>query len=409
MTDLRAPKHLVLNGFPLQDSNRGRGIGRYTDKMYFEILQRWERQDPQLTSDFSQISLVGSSIPNLREVFDNQFQRVNYVSVSKKVEKLNILKYFYYKWTVAPALNEFLKKSATPTIYFLPRHQILTSPYADYTVTMVHDFAPLKTHRWGRVPIMDPLLSIEYDLYLKELAKSDLIVTNSVDTSNTVSQYLGRENDTTAILLGNIFDNTDPAVYLKKPSPLNEPYFFYYSGFDFNKNIPGVIKAFALFIRKHEDTNHTKLVFSGGTKEARSIIALAKKEGILENIQLMDHLTDEELALYAVHSLGLFRLSFIEGCGLPEIEVMSLGVPVISADIGAVREMVGQFALLADPKKPETAEPLLYQAAKKRVPAEQLRKGMAHAKEFTWAKTAAKTVDSIIDFVQTHKPKREQV
>ncbi|PJA12437.1 hypothetical protein COX64_04575 [Candidatus Dojkabacteria bacterium CG_4_10_14_0_2_um_filter_Dojkabacteria_WS6_41_15] len=88
---------------------------------------------------------------------------------------------------------------------------------------------------------------------------------------------------------------------------------------------------------------------------------------------------------------------------------MSLGVPVISADIGAVREMVGQFALLADPKKPETAEPLLYQAAKKRVPAEQLRKGMAHAKEFTWAKTAAKTVDSIIDFVQTHKPKREQV
>ncbi|PIY17502.1 hypothetical protein COZ14_02865, partial [Candidatus Dojkabacteria bacterium CG_4_10_14_3_um_filter_Dojkabacteria_WS6_41_9] len=113
MTDLRAPKHLVLNGFPLQDSNRGRGIGRYTDKMYFEILQRWERQDPQLTSAFSQISLVGSSIPNLREVFDNQFQRVNYVSVSKKVEKLNILKYFYYKWTVAPALNEFLKKSAT--------------------------------------------------------------------------------------------------------------------------------------------------------------------------------------------------------------------------------------------------------------------------------------------------------
>jgi len=407
MVDLRAPKHLVLNGFPLQDSHRGRGVGRYTDKVYTQILQRWERADPQLLSAFSQISLVGGAQPDLRELFENKFQKVNYVSVSAKVEKRNILKYLYYKLSVTPKLNEFLKKSEQPTIYFLPRHQILSSPFADYTITMVHDFAPLKTHRWGKLPLFDPFLSFEYNLYLQELKKSDLIVTNSTDTTNAVSQYAGRKQDISTILLGNIFEDVNPDTYESRPSPLQEPYFIYYGGFDFNKNIPGLIKAFAYFIRKHEDTNHTKLLFSGGKHVAPMLIEHAKREGVLENIILMDNISDEELAWYITHALGLFRFSFVEGCGLVEIEVMSMGVPVISSDIGAIREMVGDYAFLANPNRPEEAEPYLYQAAKRRVDVERLLKGKAHAREFTWSKTANQTIDAIIEFTQTHKSNRD--
>lgn len=408
MIDLRAKKHLVLNGFPLQDSHRGRGVGRYTFRVYAEILRRWEEGDEQLTNAFSQITVVGAATPSLSEIFLDKFQKTNFVTVSAKIEKRNLLKYFYYKWKVAPKLDEFLDKCTEPTVYFLPRHQILTSEKADYTVTMVHDFAPLKTNRWGRNPIIDPLLKIEYSFYLKELKKSELIVTNSTDTTNSVAKQLARKEDIVTILLGNIFEGVNPETYLQKPAPLREPYFLYFGGFDFNKNIPGIIKAFALFIRKHEDTNHTKIVFSGGTKEKERIVALAKAEGILENIVLLDHVSDEELAWYSVHSLGLFRLSFIEGCGLPEIEVMSLGVPVISADIGAVREMVGQYANLVDPKKPELAEPILYKLARRKSPPEQLHNGQLQARTFTWSKTAAETINTIIDYVQSHKPKREQ-
>jgi len=403
MIDLRAPKHLVLNCFPLQDSHRGRGVGRYAMEVYSEILKRWERQDPLLTSAFTEITLVGAQQPDLLDIFEHQLKQTTIATISAKVEKRNILKYFYYKHSMK-ALTEYFKKSTAPVIYFLPRHQILTSPAADYTITMVHDFAPLRTHRWGKSQLLDPLLRLEYNIYTKELKKADFIVTNSDDTTGSVAQYLGRKYDIQTILLGNIFENTNSDTYERRPSPLQEPYFLYYSGYDYNKNIPGVMKAFALFIRKHEDTNHTKLIFSGGTKIKQKLVELAKNEGVLENIIIMDHLTDEELAWYSVHSLGLFRLSFVEGCGLPEIECMAMGVPVISADIGAVREMLGGYGFLADPNHPETAEPLLYKAAKKHIDLEHLLKAKAHARTYTWSKTAEQTIEAIIQYTQTHKP-----
>jgi glycosyltransferase involved in cell wall biosynthesis len=408
MVDLRAPKHLILNAFPLQDSHRGRGVGRVTMEVYTRILRRWERQDPQLTNAFSEITVLGAQNPDLREIFDHEFQQANIATISSTVERRNLLKYFYYRFSMKK-LNEYIKSSATPTVYYLPRHQILTSPAADYTITMVHDFAPLRMHRWGKNRLFDPLLRLEYTRYMNELKKADFIITNSDDTTNSVAQYLGRKSDVQTVHLGNIFEDTNTDHYERRPSPLQEPYFVYYSGYDYNKNIPGVIKAFALFIRKHEDTNHTKLVFSGGKKVAPMLIELARNEGILENIILMDHLTDEELAWYAVHSLGLFRLSFVEGCGLPEIEFMAMGVPVISADIGAVQEMLGGFGLLANPRLPETAEPLLYMAAKKRVDLERLLKGKAHARSFTWEKTAEGTINAIISYTQTHKPTEHRV
>src|SRR4029079_301564 len=98
------------------------------------------------------------------------------------------------------------------------------------------------------------------------------------------------------------------------------------------------------------------------------------------------------------------RLSFMEGCGLPEIEAMSLGVPVVSADIGAVREMVGEFAYLVNPHTPLAAEPILHLLAKKKVPPERLKEGRAHAQTFTWKKTAEETVEAIREYVQTTKP-----
>lgn len=407
MTDLRAPKHLVLNGFPLQDSHRGRGVGRYTDQLYANILARWERDDPVLTNAFAQISLVGAASPDLRELFENKFSKTTYVPLSQTVEKRNLLKYFYYKFLTSPRLNEYFAKSEYPTVYFLPRHQILSSPIADYTVTMVHDFAPLITKRWGKVPFFDPVLRYEYSLYLNELKKADLIITNSTDTTNAVSHYLGRKHDISTVLLGNVFEHLNVDHYESSPSPVQEPYFLYYGGFDYNKNIPGLIKAFAIFIRSHEDTNHTKLLFSGGTKVAPMLIELAKKEGILENILLMDNISDAELPLYITHALGLFRFSFVEGCGLVEIEVMSMGVPVISANIGAIREMVGEFAFLSDPRRPEEAAPYLYQAAKHRIDLERLLRGKAHAREFTWSKTADETISAITEYTRTHKSIRD--
>lgn len=404
MKDLREPIQLVLNAFTVQDLHRNRGVGRYTFEVYSHIMKLWEEQNELVTNVFSGITVVGAEEPDMQTIFERKFPHTNFVPIAKKVENRNLLKYFYYKFTVTPALTKLFKRFSERTIYFLPRHQILSVPNATYTVTMVHDLAPLVTKRLGKNPLIDPLLNFEYGLYMKELAKSSLIVTNSSDTSLSVSQATHRKNDIRTILLGNAFEHIDIEKLKKKPAPLIEPYFMYYAGYDYNKNIPGIIKAFAAFIRNHEDTNRTKLVFSANKSAEETIIALAKAEGILENIVIAGFITDADMPHYLIHSLGLFRLSFMEGCGLPEIEAMALGVPVISADIGAVREMVGDFAYLVNPHTPLAAEPILYLLAKKRVPAERLKAAQAHARTFTWQRTAEETVQAITEYVQNTKP-----
>lgn len=403
MIDLREPIQLVLNGFPLQDSHRGRGVGRYTYEVYQHILSLWEAQDER-TKVFAGITLIGAEEPDLSRIFEHKFQRTRFFPISKKITNRNLLKYFYYRFTANPNLSKLFSSFKERSLYFLPRHQILSHKLATYTATMVHDFAPLKTKRWGKNPLIDPLLKAEYSIYLKELEKSQLIVTNSSDTTLAVSQQLNRNDDIRTILLGNVLEHVDVEKEKKRVAPIVDPYFFYYAGYDYNKNIPGIIKAFASFIRNHEDTNRTKLVFSGGIRDEERIVALARQEGILENIMLLDFIPDQDLAYYLVHSLGLFRLSYIEGCGLPEIEALSLGVPVISSDIGAVREMVGGHAFLVNPHTPLAAEPILYQLAKKKVSAEKLKQDREYAKKFTWKRTAEETIEAITEFVQTHKP-----
>jgi hypothetical protein len=89
MLDLRAPKHLVLNGFPLQDSHRGRGVGRYTMEVYDAILRRWEENDEQLHQAFSAITVLGGATPDFREIFQNNYPQTNYIAITPKVEKRN--------------------------------------------------------------------------------------------------------------------------------------------------------------------------------------------------------------------------------------------------------------------------------------------------------------------------------
>ncbi len=129
--------------------------------------------------------------------------------------------------------------------------------------------------------------------------------------------------------------------------PVAKPYFLFVGTLEPRKNLPRLIGAFASFA-KHDQ--HCNLVIIGaqgwGNEQLRHIIS---DQRLGERVILMDHVNDQMLATIYSNATALVMPSLYEGFGLPLLEAMGHGVPVISSNVGAMAEVVADAGLLVDP------------------------------------------------------------
>lgn len=390
----------------MQDSHRYRGIGRYTYEIVQHVVKMTENKD-ELLEDFSGVTLVSSPTPKVTEILGVPLDKVQVHTLPLPVPSRNIIKYFYYGMVASPSLTPLfkqIKEQGDVSVYFLPRHQIGTHKLADYTVSMVHDLIPLALAHFHKNPLIGAMLKWEYHQYISQLAKTDMIVTNSKHSADNVSQYLRRKEDIVPIYLGSsLFAATEDRP-TEKASPINNKYFVYYGGYDFNKNIEGIMLAFGTFIRAYPEFNTAQLVFVGGQNKKEKLLTMAKEEGVIENVILTPTLSDSELVHYLTHSQGLFRLSFAEGFGLPELEALSLGVPVISSNYGPIKELFTEYAMLHDPKDTVGVVKSLGVLARRKSGSEGMEPAIEYARSFTWEETTRKLLEAIVEYVHGHVP-----
>ena len=116
-------------------------------------------------------------------------------------------------------------------------------------------------------------------------------------------------------------------------------------------------------------------------------------------VKFLHSLEVDELALLLNGAKALIFPSFDEGFGLPIIEAMAVGCPVITSNVSAMPEVAGGAALLVDPYQWED----IFEAMKKIMEDEALAcqlqtKGLERAKDFSWLKTAKITLDVLSAF-----------
>ena len=130
-------------------------------------------------------------------------------------------------------------------------------------------------------------------------------------------------------------------------APVAKPYFLFVGTLEPRKNLPRLIGAFASFAKYDQ---HCNLVIVGtqgwGNEQLRHIISDQK---LGERVILMDHINDQVLATIYANTVALVMPSLYEGFGLPMLEAMGHGVPVISSNVGAMAEVVADAGLLVDP------------------------------------------------------------
>lgn len=168
---------------------------------------------------------------------------------------------------------------------------------------------------------------------------------------------------------------------------LHKPYFLYLGAIEPRKNITGIIDAFD---RLDADTD-TDLVIAGGRGWLyESIFARAARSPKRDRIRFLGYVdAKDKPALYA-GATALVYPSFYEGFGMPPLESLSVGTPVIASNAASLGEVIADAGILVKPESSESIRDAMQQVmSDQRLRAMLQARGFARAKHYSWDKSAA--------------------
>jgi glycosyltransferase involved in cell wall biosynthesis len=155
------------------------------------------------------------------------------------------------------------------------------------------------------------------------------------------------------------------------------------------KNIARLVEAFATVDRSW------KLVLAGSAGYgAKDILRAIERSPARERIAVLGYVTPEDLAAWYGRAMIFAFPSLDEGFGMPLLEAMTAGIPIVTSDRSALPEVAGDAALLVDPESTEALGQALRELTQKDdLRAELAQRGEARAQLFTWEKAVRETWD----------------
>ncbi|EKD46462.1 MAG: mannosyltransferase B-like protein [uncultured bacterium] len=191
-------------------------------------------------------------------------------------------------------------------------------------------------------------------------------------------------------------DRNDPKLMeVKERYHLPFNFIFYLGTVEPRKNIPAIVKAFDQLKKLGKpELNKYKLVIAGGMGwKIQDILKAGREAEFTADIIFTSCITNEDkAAVYTLASLFVYP-SFFEGFGIPVLEAMRCGVPVITSNVSSLPEVVGSGAIMIDPDKPDE----LYLAMKEVLLDRELSAHMElqsprQAIRFNWRTSARETL-----------------
>lgn len=280
-------------------------------------------------------------------------------------------------------------------LFFSPDGFCSLSSRVNKTLLVVHDLAYLHyPYQIDRVTLwyyrkFTPrfLNKADYVISVSEATKGDLIL-HFPEVSHKVRVVYNGIRTTS---------QSDPkASDVWKKDIIENPYFMVLGSIHPRKNIMGILEAFEIF--KKSDKKNTCLLIVGRlawkTKEIQKAFRLHPFRG---SIILTGYLPDAEMFRSLENSVALLYISFFEGFGLPIVEAMSRGIPVITSDRSSMPEIAGEAALLVNPDSPNDIADSMTKVSKDPILRRTLiEAGLERSMQFSWNK-AADSVGEIIN------------
>ena len=241
-----------------------------------------------------------------------------------------------------------------------------------------------------------------HEIYYKDFGKSenylpkynilksiDFIICPSYKTkSDLINFYKIPEEKIRVIYMGiHQFDK----IITSNIKKIDKPFILYVGDRKRYKNFKNFIKAFSI---SKKIQNDFKLVCFGGGSFSNEEKLFLTELGININEIMQIEGDDSQLCYLYKNAKAFIFPSLYEGFGLPQLEAMSLGCPVISSNHEAIVEAVGDSAILFDPNEPDDiAEKISHVLYSNELLGKLKFKGFERSKIFTWEKCASETLD----------------
>ncbi|MFH1367766.1 MAG: glycosyltransferase family 1 protein [Elusimicrobiota bacterium] len=237
------------------------------------------------------------------------------------------------------------------------------------------------------------------------IERSNIILTDSENSKKDLVDLLKvSENKVRTVHLGinRIFRQINDRTAIdecKIKLGIDSPYLFCVAtSLGGNKNLPALLRTFKIFKDKYK-TNH-KLVVTGAIfSDFGEIAKLADSFGIKDNIVFTGHVSDDDLVrLYNGADVFVF-LSLYEGFGLPVLEAMACGLPVVCSNTSSLPEIAGDAAVLHNPDNHDAVAESIYKILNDTGYRQNLiANGLERAKLFTWERCAQNTLNVYKEF-----------
>jgi glycosyltransferase involved in cell wall biosynthesis len=292
-------------------------------------------------------------------------------------------------WSLAISLQKKLFKDFD--IIHNPSHFYTFSKLGKHYVCTIHDLTPIIFSDWH--PLWKSLSSRVF--FPRLFKNSDKIIADSLCTKKDLVKYYSiPEAKITVIHLGIAPEyrqlSHENVQIIRNKYDLNFPFVLFVGNLEPRKNIPALMKSFTLCKRKQTDL---KLVIVGqkGWKYDEIFTTLAVLH-IQKDVLFLEYVPQEDLpGIYNAASLFVYP-SFYEGFGLPPLEAMQCGVPVITSNTSSLPEIVGEGGAMVNPHDIQGLADMMYDMLSN----DNLRKqnimyGLSRAKMFTWEKCAQET------------------
>jgi glycosyltransferase involved in cell wall biosynthesis len=175
---------------------------------------------------------------------------------------------------------------------------------------------------------------------------------------------------------------------LRSHYDLARPWLLNFSGNTRRKNAPGLIAAYALLPRGLAERHLLVLVGCSAPRVRAELRALAECLGVAEHCRVLPFVPHEDLPGLLRGARALLIPSLYEGFGLPVLDALACGVPVLAANTSSLPEVAGDAAVYCDPHRPASIAAGIQQVLRPDVAAALIQRGRRRVAAFTWERTA---------------------
>ena len=303
-------------------------------------------------------------------------------------------------WTLLGLSLEFLFKRSKPDVFFSPTHYLPILPPKN-SASSILDVSYLRfPELFKRSDLQQLTIWTKFSIKkakkiftISQASKDDIIKEYGVSEEKVVVTYPGIKSEIRIPKseINSKFTMQNSKV-LKEKYGISGDYILFVGTLQPRKNIVKLVEAFSRLRKKD-----IKLIVVG-TKgwQYEEILQAPKKFNIQNKVKFLDNVTDEDLPAFYKNALCFVLPSLYEGFGLPVLEAMRYGCPVLTSNASSLPEAGGDAAIYVDPLDVnDITKNLELIINNEKLRKKLVEKGYEQVKKFSWEKTARETLNAL--------------